>query len=833
MINQIDYEHDLVGNRIGATYAPSGEATTWTYDRGYQLTREERSGTPSFDVTYTYDPVGNRLTQQEAGQVTTYSYDAANQLLSQQSSAGVTTYSYDEDGNRTKKETPAAVIDYTWDEDSRLINAEPVTGMLTLAYNAEGRRVRKETPSDVKKFIYDQKKLLQTTDGENDPQRDYTSTVDEYGDLLSEYDGTDTTYHLHDGQYSMEALLDENEAETDRFRHRAFGIEQSHTGTTDTSFTFGGQQGYYSDPELDLYLLSARYYDPAAGRFISQDPMGFEAGDENLYRYAHNNPANAVDPSGTDRVFVHERYAEQSIADSLLRRPRRQLDENDVVWASEKDSFRIGTALLQPTLGSPQSYRIVLDGQFGGMETNFVIASKAAQWVERTYGSLSNVHPDERSKVIQEAFKIAQPKKETKPTQQEATTAYIEWRKTLRSPWVPISPLATTYVEKKSTNRPLDKRRELVLALHRIFADEVIQRGIGEDEIESAAGEFAFGVHKLFENQIIVVPSALAATAKAQLRRLSNARSNAGQPSIQSDSGRSQWEVEYSRRQYRAKEMDWAFLPENEHDPRAIKLRGEWYAIAGVISPWRRPVMRDVHEVMSFFELTPAGLLATSMQMAIYGIEGEWEQVGIRAAGLALGYVGGKLLSGGAKRSASPSLAPNGRRPISPGTSSEPIIKPGPNSPVPGPSGVRTAPDAARIGVRNFRGELVQIPEGHVMSPRDPAMSAPPIVQRGPFTTAQRDAFLAGNSGGTRLAPHHRHQIPTTHGGVIDELPGPGHPAGNVHTAGSPSRHPSPSIFKSLEGGEALRASEIQAHWQAKGQRLVEVETGVWIDSGF
>jgi hypothetical protein len=108
--------------------------------------------------------------------------------------------------------------------------------MLTLAYNAEGRRVRKETPNDVKKFIYDQKKLLQTTDGENDPQRDYTSTVDEYGDLLSEYDGTETTYHLHDGQCSTEVLLDENEPETDRFRHRAFEIEQSHSSTTDTSF---------------------------------------------------------------------------------------------------------------------------------------------------------------------------------------------------------------------------------------------------------------------------------------------------------------------------------------------------------------------------------------------------------------------------------------------------------------------------------------------------------------------------------------------------------------------------------------------------------------------
>ncbi len=135
-------------------------------------------------------------------------------------------------------------------------------------------------------------------------------------------------------------------------------------------------------------------------------------------------------------------------------------------------------------------------------------------------------------------------------------------------------------------------------------------------------------------------------------------------------------------------------------------------------------------------------------------------------------------------------------------------------------------------GVRNFRGDPVQIPEGHVMSVRDPDMSAPPIVEAGPFTTAQRESFVAGQSAGTRLSPHHRHQIPTSQGGVIDEIPGPGHSAGNSHTAGTPSRHLNDSIFNSMEGGHALRIAEIRAHWQAKGQRLIEIEVGVWIDPG-
>ena len=41
-----------------------------------------------------------------------------------------------------------------------------------------------------------------------------------------------------------------------------------------------------------------RDYDPTTGRFISQDPIGFAAGDANLYRYVGNTPTIYVDPLG-------------------------------------------------------------------------------------------------------------------------------------------------------------------------------------------------------------------------------------------------------------------------------------------------------------------------------------------------------------------------------------------------------------------------------------------------------------------------------------------------------------------------------------------------------
>ena len=135
--------------------------------------------------------------------------------------------------------------------------------------------------------------------------------------------------------------------------------------------------------------------------------------------------------------------------------------------------------------------------------------------------------------------------------------------------------------------------------------------------------------------------------------------------------------------------------------------------------------------------------------------------------------------------------------------------------------------------VKNWKGQEVKIPDGHIMSSRDPDFSEPPIYIEGPYTDAQRNAFLQGKSGDTKIAPHHGHQIPVRDGGVIDEIPGPGHPEGNQHTGGSPNRHPNSSIFNSESNGNRLRNSEIRAFWKAKGKRLIPDGRGGWIDPGY
>jgi RHS repeat-associated protein len=67
----------------------------------------------------------------------------------------------------------------------------------------------------------------------------------------------------------------------------------------EANFAFGDRFKYTGrkyDAETGNYYYRARYYDPAAGRFLSTDSFGFAAGDSNLYRYDGNSPTGGKMP---------------------------------------------------------------------------------------------------------------------------------------------------------------------------------------------------------------------------------------------------------------------------------------------------------------------------------------------------------------------------------------------------------------------------------------------------------------------------------------------------------------------------------------------------------
>jgi RHS repeat-associated protein len=65
-------------------------------------------------------------------------------------------------------------------------------------------------------------------------------------------------------------------------------------------------RGEQYDPDLGLYYLRARYYNPGTGRFMTRDPEAgnrFDPASLHKYLYAGGDPVNEIDPTGRDAVI--------------------------------------------------------------------------------------------------------------------------------------------------------------------------------------------------------------------------------------------------------------------------------------------------------------------------------------------------------------------------------------------------------------------------------------------------------------------------------------------------------------------------------------------------
>ena len=127
------------------------------------------------------------------------------------------------------------------------------------------------------------------------------TTID--GEVIAEErDGLRSLYSP-DAIGSTLALLDNTQTKTDTFMYWPYGETRTHTGTNPTALQYAGTAGYYRDGSTRTHVR-ARPLDPQKGRWTSQDPIGWDGGDWNLYRYASNNPASLCDPSGERRLGV-------------------------------------------------------------------------------------------------------------------------------------------------------------------------------------------------------------------------------------------------------------------------------------------------------------------------------------------------------------------------------------------------------------------------------------------------------------------------------------------------------------------------------------------------
>ncbi len=167
-------------------------------------------------------------------------------------------------------------------------------------YDALGRRIRKSTAAGTRRYVWDGNDLLAELDslGNGLAGYSYYPGVDNPAAVLRHDRGDRTYYYFQDKAGNVTALLKaggSGAVAANRYAYsEPFGSDATVTETVPNVLRYAGRE---YDAETELYYNRARYYDPAAGRFISEDPLGLSAG-INPYAYGGNDPINQRDPSG-------------------------------------------------------------------------------------------------------------------------------------------------------------------------------------------------------------------------------------------------------------------------------------------------------------------------------------------------------------------------------------------------------------------------------------------------------------------------------------------------------------------------------------------------------
>ncbi len=124
----------------------------------------------------------------------------------------------------------------------------------------------------------------------------YLSVPGAIDELLARQTASGVAWYLDDRQGSVKDLINNAGTVLDHVDYTAYGQVQAESAPSQGDrFKYAGME---YDAAINLYYDRRRYYDPATGRFIGQDPSGFAGGDPDLYRYTNNEPSGGIDPTG-------------------------------------------------------------------------------------------------------------------------------------------------------------------------------------------------------------------------------------------------------------------------------------------------------------------------------------------------------------------------------------------------------------------------------------------------------------------------------------------------------------------------------------------------------
>ncbi len=318
--------------------------TTGHYDNtdpgggGNSATRKEgeRAGQSAPDqvasvrtVDYTLDNCGNRTNVTDAGVSKPYVVNNLNQY----SKVNGVTMGHGASHEMTNDGTSG----YLYMGDSYLAQATSGNNVYTLYYDALGRCVKRTIvisggAATASYYLFDGEHWIMEYDqtGANTSTVLYGRGIDEVIKRDVKVNGVMQAWHYFpDRNGNTSVVTDGANLVRESYRYDAFGAPTvtvpSGQSALNNRILFTGREW---NATFGFYEYRARAYNPTIGRFMSEDPKGFDAGDYNLYRYVSNDPLDKTDPMGLDAQFTLIRDPYDSDANPRLSAGTMRITEN-------------------------------------------------------------------------------------------------------------------------------------------------------------------------------------------------------------------------------------------------------------------------------------------------------------------------------------------------------------------------------------------------------------------------------------------------------------------------------------------------------------------------
>jgi RHS repeat-associated protein len=283
-ISEFLYSHDIPERRI-ATWSQQVEAAspslhTFGYDAVNQLLSATitSSGTLINTFAYTYDPLGNRLTERDGASNHVATFNGLNQL-STSTAPGFT---------RTNE----------WDAQDRLVAVNVGNQRAEYTYDGMGRRVAIRhlvNGSEVshRRFVWCGDQICE----ERNAAGQVVKRFFPQGMKVESGPSAGAFFYTRDHLGSVRELTDGGGNVRARYAYDPWGRRTKLMGDMEADFGFADM---FWSAEVNLSLAQFRAYDPELGRWLSRDPLpkAEMLQGPNLYAYVHNMPTSRIDPQG-------------------------------------------------------------------------------------------------------------------------------------------------------------------------------------------------------------------------------------------------------------------------------------------------------------------------------------------------------------------------------------------------------------------------------------------------------------------------------------------------------------------------------------------------------